>query len=67
MPQIFNVCAKKIYETNGQKKIKWMKAGLLRITDSGKKFLSFFHLPDVEYHLFEQEQKKEEEIIQLDE
>ncbi|MBI4946472.1 MAG: hypothetical protein HY840_08740 [Bacteroidetes bacterium] len=64
--QLFNVCSKKVYEKNGERKIKWMKAGLLKIADSGKIFLSFFHLPDVEYHLFEHEPKKEE-VIQLDE
>lgn len=55
MPQLFNVCAKKIYEKNGEKKIKWYNAGLLKITDAGKKYLIFFHQPMIEYHLFERD------------
>ncbi|TAL63194.1 MAG: hypothetical protein EPN85_00720 [Bacteroidetes bacterium] len=64
--QLFNVCSKKEYIKDGEKKIKWMRAGLLKITDTGKRFLTFFHLPGIEYHLFEHEPKKEE-VIQLDE
>lgn len=64
--QLFNVCSKREYIKDGERKIKWMKAGLLKITGTGRKFLTFFHLPDIEYHLFEHEPKKEE-VIQLDE
>lgn len=53
--QLFNVCSKKIYEKNGEKKIKWYSAGLLKITDAGKKYLMFFHAPQTEYYLFEQD------------
>ena len=51
--QLFNVCAKKVYDKDGEKKIKWYKVGLLKITDAGKKYLQLFHLPQTEYFLFE--------------
>lgn len=51
--QLFNVCAKKEYEKDGEKKVKWYKCGILKITDRGKRYLRFFHSPDTEYHLFE--------------
>ena len=56
---IFNVCAKRIYEKEGEKKVKWYKAGILKVTDTGKKYLLLFHQPQNEYHLFEQEPKQE--------
>jgi len=48
------MCAqKKIYEKNGEKKIKWYIAGLMKISDTGKRYLLFFHQPNIEYYLFE--------------
>ena len=58
--QLFNVCARKIYDKNGEKKIKWYKVGLLKISDTGKRYLQMFHLPQVEYFLFENEEKTPE-------
>ena len=53
--QLFNVCSKKVYEKDGQRKIKWYIAGFLKITDAGKKYLMFFHHPQTEYYLFERD------------
>jgi hypothetical protein len=55
MPQLFNVCAKKVYEKDGEKKIKWYIAGLMKISDTGKRYLMFFHQPQTEYYVFEKE------------
>ena len=58
--QLFNVCARKIYDKNGEKKVKWYKVGLLKISDTGKRYLQMFHLPQTEYFLFENEEKTPE-------
>ena len=67
--QLLNVCSRKIYDKNGEKKIKWYKVGLLKITDTGKKYLQMFHSPEREYYLFDHdtntpEGKTEEENYQ---
>lgn len=53
--QLFNVCSKKVYEKDGEKKIKWYNVGLLKITDAGKKYLNLFLFPQTEFHLFERD------------
>lgn len=51
--RLFHVCAKKEFEQNGEKKTKWYKAGILKMTDRGRLFLRLFHQPEVDYCLFE--------------
>lgn len=53
MPQLFNVCSRKIYEKDGERKLKWYKVGLLKITDNGKKYLQLYHQPQTEYFVFD--------------
>ena len=58
--QLFNICTKKNYETNGEQKIKWYKVGILKIADSGKKYIKFFHQPDTEFFVFDKDEKTQE-------
>jgi hypothetical protein len=62
--QLLNVCSRKIYDKNGEKKIKWYKVGLLKITDTGKKYMQLFHLPDTEYFIFERDETTPEVKIE---
>lgn len=53
--QIFNICTKKDYEKEGEKKVKWYKVGFLKIADSGKRYIKLYHQPDTEYFVFDRE------------
>ena len=59
----FDVCTRKFYEKDGEKKIKWYRAGIMKETDRGTRFFRFFHQPDTDFFLFEREdiQEKEDE------
>ena len=52
--QILNICTKKEYEKDGEKKVKWYKVGILKIADSGKQYIKLFHQPETEFHVFDQ-------------
>ena len=62
--QLFHVCTKKEFEQNGEKKLKWYKAGLLKITDRGRFFLRLFHQPEIDFYLFESERENQENVMQ---
>ena len=51
--QLFNVCSKKVYEQNGEKKVKFYQVGMMKITDAGKQYLQLYHLPQTEFYVFE--------------
>jgi hypothetical protein len=56
--QFLNICTKKTYEKNGEKKTQWLQAGTLRITDDGKQFIELNHLPDTTFYVFEPKKKE---------
>jgi len=62
--RLFHVCTKKEFEQNGEKKLKWYKAGMLKISDRGRLFLRMFHVPEIDYHLFESERENQEGAVQ---
>jgi len=51
--QLFNVVSKKVYEKNGEKKVKFYQVGTMKITDAGKRYLQLYILPQTEFYLFE--------------
>ena len=51
--KIYDVCTKRVYEKNGEKKIKWYRAGILKETEQGTRFLRFFHQPEIDFFIFE--------------
>lgn len=55
--QIFNICTRKEYEKDGVKKVKWYKVGNLKIADSGKQYIKFFHQPQTEFYVFDREEQ----------
>ncbi len=58
--QLFNVCTRKDYEKDGEKKSIWYKVGVLKIADSGKKYIKLFQQPDTEFFVFDKDEVKEE-------
>ena len=60
--QLLNICTKKDYEKNGERKVAWYKIGILKIADSGKKYIKLFHQPDTEYFVFEKDENQQEPL-----
>ncbi len=58
--QLYNICTKKDYEKDGEKKSAWYKVGVLKIADSGRQFIKLFHQPDTEFFVFEKDEGKQE-------
>lgn len=54
--QLFNICTKKEYENNGEKKIKWYKVGVMKIADSGKKYIKLYQQPLTEFFVFDKDE-----------
>ena len=54
--QLFNICAKEHYEKDGEKKTKWYKVGVMKVADSGKRFIKFFHQPNTEFFVFDRDE-----------
>lgn len=53
-----DVCTKREYEKNGEKKAFWMKVGTLKTTDDGKQYLELFMFPNTPFYIFEQKKKE---------
>jgi len=51
--KLFDVCTRKFYEKDGEKKVKWYKAGVLKETDKGSRYLRLFHQPEIDLFIFE--------------
>lgn len=61
--QFKNIVTKKEYEVNGEKKVKWLQAGTLRINNDGKMFVEMNHQPDTTYFVFDQKDKSNESSL----
>jgi hypothetical protein len=53
--QLFDVCTRKFYEKDGEKKVKWYRAGIMKITDKGSRYLRLFSQPMTDFFIFEKE------------
>jgi hypothetical protein len=58
--QILNIYTRKIYEKDGEKKVQWYKAGFMKVSDNGRKFIKLFHQPNVDFFVVDPEEKNEE-------
>ena len=54
--KLFDICTRKFYEKDGEKKIKWYRAGILKETDKGSRFLRLFSQPETDFFIFEKEE-----------
>ena len=60
--KLYDVCTRKFYENKeGIKKIKWYKAGVMKETDKGTKYLRLFNQPETDFFLFEKEETMQPE------
>jgi len=53
--QLFDICSKRVYEKDGEKKVKWYRMGIMKITEKGNTYIRLFHQPDVDLFVFEKE------------
>ena len=56
---LFDVCTRKFYEKDGVKKVKWFKAGIMKETDKGSRYIRFFHQPETEFFIFAKEEESQ--------
>ena len=61
--QLFHICTKKEFEANGEKKIKWYRAGTLKVTDAGKQYVHMFHQPTTDFYVFESDPVSDETVV----
>jgi len=55
-----NICTKREWTTrDGEKKVKWLTVGTLKITDEGKQFIQLNMFPDTTFYVFDQKEKDE--------
>lgn len=56
--RLFNICTRREYEKDGEKRSKYYKAGELQIDEStGRMFMRLFHNPGIKYYFFDTEEK----------
>ena len=56
-----DLCTKREYEQNGEKKVKWFNVGTLKTTEEGKQFVEINLLPDTSIYVFDKKAKEETE------
>ena len=61
--RLFDICTRKFYEKDGEHKVKWYRAGLMKETDQGTRFIRFFNQPDTDFLVFEKVDNPEEKVI----
>jgi hypothetical protein len=63
MPQYLGIFARHDYTDNeGNTQTRWYKAGYMKLTENGGKFLRFFHQPQTDFFCFEGDQNPLPEI-----
>lgn len=60
--RLFHICTKREFEKDGEKKAKWYKVGTLKVADSGVQYIRFFHLPMVDFFVFENKPAEEKTL-----
>ncbi len=53
-----NICTKRVYQQNGQDKVKWLQAGTLRENDDGKQFIELNMFPNTSFYVFDQKKRE---------
>lgn len=54
-----DICSKREYEQNGEKKTKWLNVGTLRTNDAGKMFIDLNILPNTPLYVFDKKEKEQ--------
>lgn len=63
--QLFDVCTRKFYEKDGEKKVKWYRVGIMKISDKGSRYLRLFSQPMTDFFIFEKEIPEQASEINL--
>lgn len=61
MKKILNIITPKTYNANGEQKTIWLKAGTMRVINSGEAFIEWSANPNVTYKVVEQNGREETE------
>jgi len=56
-----NICSKKEYNANGEKKVKWFQIGTLNTNNDGKQFVNLNMFPNESFYVFENKKEKQTE------
>lgn len=63
MPQYLGIFTRHDYtDSEGAPQTRWYKAGYMKLTENGGKFLRFFHQPQTDFFCFDNEQTPIPEI-----
>ncbi len=57
---IYDICVRRNYEKEGEKKVIWYKVGFLKVAETGKKYIRLFQQPNTDFFVFENKEKQEE-------
>jgi hypothetical protein len=60
---IYDICVRRNYEKNGEKKIKWYRVGFLKVAESGKKYIRLFQQPHTEFFVFNRKENLQGETL----
>ena len=55
-----DICTKREYIKDDEKKAKWFKIGVLKETDEGKQFIELNMFPNTPIYVFEQKKREEQ-------
>ena len=50
--EFWGIYTKREYTENGENREKWYKAGHMKVTKNGNKYMQLYHQPNVEYRVF---------------
>ena len=59
---IYDICVRRDYEKDGEKKIKWYKVGIFKVTESGRKYIRLFQQPQTEFFVFGRKENSQGEF-----
>lgn len=57
--KVYNICTKKVYEKDGEKKTIWLKCGSLTVNDKRNMFIQLNQQPDTSFYVFEPKPREE--------
>jgi hypothetical protein len=64
--KLYDVCTRKFYEKDGEKKVKWYRAGMMKTTDKGSTYVRLFNQPQTDFFVFEKEEPQTLPEIQIE-
>ena len=53
--KLFDICSRRFYQKDGVRRVIWYKAGFMKETDKGARYLRLFNQPETDLLVFEKE------------